>query len=193
MNLNAKRDNIKNEFFRLFFPLMQEMYNISSFLFRNRVKSEELVRDTYSRAYREFIRNPHKNRPRMWILRIFNESYGELDGYGRDRPHKFTQEEFLEPSADGEDIFAGTNGREIGDAVNSKKEVLFDTIHDIPPESRMAFLLSSIGGLNYNEIGEVMDLNRETVGDRIKKAKLILEKIFVQLFDKEAVDQINAV
>ncbi|MBD3168852.1 MAG: hypothetical protein GF307_05175 [candidate division Zixibacteria bacterium] len=185
MNFDTGKERIKAEFHRLFFPLMQEIYNITSLLFRSRRKSANLVEDTYSTAYREYLNNPSQPRPRLWLLSILNENYMKLNGSDNFGNSKIDADEFSKMMVDGKEIESMSNGGGTREIVNKGKEVLFDTLHGIPSKWRMAYLLNSIGELKYDEVGKVMNIPKEEVSEAIKNANIIIERSVLDRSDEK--------
>ena len=131
----------------------------------------DIVQESFIKAYRSLVSFRGESAFYTWLYRIaVNTAKNHLTALGR-RPPK---EDIL--AEDAESYDAGTQLREADTPENlvlsnELKQVVFETIENLPEELKMAITLREIEGLSYEEIAEVMSCPVGTVRSRIFRAR----------------------
>ena len=131
----------------------------------------DIVQESFIKAYRSLASFRGESAFYTWLYRIaVNTAKNHLTALGR-RPPK---EDIL--AEDAESYDAGTQLRETDTPENlvlsnELKQVVFETIENLPEELKMAITLREIEGLSYEEIAEVMSCPVGTVRSRIFRAR----------------------
>lgn len=158
-------------------PHLDPVYRIARALASSEAEAEDLVQETYVRAFRAFNRfEMREYGPRPWLLRILhNVFYSSKIREGR-QPTLLDDVDF--------DRFAD----ELGDAPTEPTSIdridwegfdeeLKEAVESLRPEYRVVLLLWAIEGLSYKEIAAVCDCALGTVMSRLYRTRRLLERL----------------
>ena len=175
----------KKEFEDLFLPLLDNLYSIALRMTRNNKDAEDLVQESYLKAFRFFHRFERGTNARAWILTILTNTF-------RTRYRKKKQEpDMVDYDAVENFCMADEMVKEIKAADKSEARsadivtrVLKDYVSDdviealenVPEQFRIAVLLSDVEGFSYQEISEILGISVGTVKSRIFRGRKILQK-----------------
>ncbi len=167
-------------------PLMDQLYSAALRMTRNSSDAEDLVQETYMKAYRGYDRFQEGTNLKAWMYRILTNSYINRYRQKQRRPDE-------SDIADVEDMYLykrlGGENSEIG---SSAEDAFLDSVTDdvvkaaieaIPENFRIAVLLADVEGFAYKEIADILDVPIGTVMSRIHRGRKALEK---QLHDYAA-------
>ena len=157
-----------------------QLYSAALRMTRNQADAEDLVQETYLRAYRGFEGFAAGTNLRAWLFRILTNTYINAYRARQRRP----QESDL---ADVEDLYLY---RRLGalDAVLSSRsaedtlmELLTDdevkqALEDLPENFRLPVLLADVEGFSYREIAEMLDIPIGTVMSRLHRGRKAMQK-----------------
>lgn len=152
-------------------------------LTRSRSDAEDLVQDTYVKAWRGFD-SYTPGRPFInWLLRIMQRAY--LDAKRRDNPiRKADSLHSMVSPADGEvqeaPIADPTPAADVQILRQEFKEDLQNALAELPEVYRTAIVLCDIDGLSYCEIAEIQNTTIGTVRSRIHRGRKFLRDIAQQ-------------
>ncbi len=161
-----------------------QLYSAAMRMTRNQADAEDLVQETYLRAYRGFGNFTEGTNLRAWLFRILTNTFINIYRAKQRRP----QESDL---ANIEDLYLY---RRLGalDAVlgnRSAEDQLLDmltddevthALEDLPEIFRLPVLLADVEGFAYKEIAEILDIPIGTVMSRLHRGRKAMQK---SLFD----------
>jgi len=146
---------------------------------RNSADAEDLVQETYLKAYRAYDRFEEGTNLKAWMYRILTNSYINRYRAKQRRPDE-------SDIADVEDMYLyrrlGGENSELG---SSAEDAFLESVTDtqvkaaleaIPENFRMAVLLADVEGFAYKEIAQILDVPIGTVMSRIHRGRKALEK-----------------
>jgi RNA polymerase sigma-70 factor (ECF subfamily) len=159
---------------------MPSLYNAALRMTRNPADAEDLVQETYLRAYRGFGGFEEGTNLKAWLYRILTNTYINSYRAKRRRPEESDVENI-------EDLylFRRLGGLEAAMAGRSAEDELLDrfteaevkeAIESLPENFRMAVLLADVEGFAYREIAEILDIPIGTVMSRLHRGRKALEK-----------------
>ena len=169
---------LRERFEREAMPLMPSLYSAALRLTRNPADAEDLVQDTFLRAYRGFASFEEGTNLRAWLYRILTNSF--INTYRK----KQRQPQTVEGPDDIDEwyLFDKLGGRNV--ELSAETEVL-DKIPDeavkaalesLPENFRLPVLLADVEGFSYKEIAEIMDTPIGTVMSRLHRGRKALQK-----------------
>lgn len=142
-------------------------------------EAEDLVQETYMKAYASFHQFQRGTNCKAWLFRILMNTY--LNTYRKDK--REAQALSLEIPEDGyifnrfeEEIpnFGEVMGEEfLGKLVSDDVKRAID---DLPAEFRAVVLLSDLESLTYQEIADALDCSLGTVKSRLFRGRRMLQK-----------------
>ena len=161
-------------------PYMGALYSAALRMTRNPADAEDLVQETYLRAYRGFGGFTEGTNLKAWMYRILTNTYINSYRAKQRRPDETELDE-------GEDLylFRRLGGLEAVHAGRSAEDELMDfftdaevkqAIEDLPEGFRMAVLLADVEGFSYKEIAEMLDIPIGTVMSRLHRGRKALQK-----------------
>lgn len=160
-------------------PLMDQLYSAALRMTRNAADAEDLVQETYLKAYRGYDRFQEGTNLKAWMYRILTNSYINRYRAKQRRPDETD-------ISDVEDMYLYRRlGGEQSDVGTSAEEAFLETVTDsnvkaaieaIPENFRIAVLLADVEGFAYKEIAEILDVPIGTVMSRIHRGRKALEK-----------------
>jgi RNA polymerase sigma-70 factor (ECF subfamily) len=159
-------------------PLMPNLYSAALRMTRNPSDAEDLVQETFLRAYRGFGGFTEGTNLKAWLYRILTNTF--INTYRRKKrePQTVLDDELPDWYLY-ERLGAG------GGAVASAESTVLEAIPDedvkaaleaLPEGFRMAVWLADVEGFSYKEIAEIMDIPIGTVMSRLHRGRKALEK-----------------
>jgi RNA polymerase sigma-70 factor (ECF subfamily) len=160
-------------------PFMSSLYSTAVRLSNgNRSDAEDLVQETYLKAYRSYGSFTEGTNLRAWLFRILhNTNINRFRAKSR-RP----EESELD---DVDDLYLY---RKLQDATrygqSAEEEMLeqfseaeiINAVDGLPESYRMAVLLADVEGFSYKEIAEILDIPVGTVMSRLHRGRKALQK-----------------
>ncbi len=169
---------LKERFERDVLPLLGSLYGAALRMTRNPADAEDLVQETYLRAYRGFAGFEEGTNLKAWLYRILTNSF--INSYRKKQREPVTVEG--PDDLDEWYLFDRLGSRSV--EASAESEVL-DRIPDedvkraleaLPEGFRMAVLLADVEGFSYKEIAEILQVPIGTVMSRLHRGRRALEK-----------------
>ncbi|HEX3947708.1 MAG TPA: sigma-70 family RNA polymerase sigma factor [Acidimicrobiales bacterium] len=173
------------QFTDLTMEFMPALYSAALRMTRNPSDAEDLVQETYLKAYRAFASFTEGTNLKAWLYRILTNTYINSYRAAKRRPE-------IADVEDVEDLYlyhrlspvegGGGLGRSAEDeALDSfTDDEVKAAIESLPETFRMAVLLADVEGFSYKEIAEITDVPIGTVMSRIHRGRRALQKALHQ-------------
>ncbi len=158
-------------------PLLNGMYSSAFRLTRNAADAEDLIQETFLRAYRGFHQFQEGTNLKAWLYRILMNTF--INDYRKKQrePQTISDEEVedwylysrmadraAEPSAEAS-VIESLPDEDVQEALSS-----------LPEQFRIAVLLADVEGFSYKEIAEITGVPIGTVMSRLHRGRRALEK-----------------
>jgi RNA polymerase sigma-70 factor (ECF subfamily) len=161
-------------------PFMGSLYTAALRMTRNPADAEDLVQETYLKAYRGFDGFKEGTNLKAWLYKILTNTYINTYRAKKRRPDESDIE-------DVEDLYLyrRLGGGQSQVAGRSAEEELLDhfteyevkeAIESLPEQFRMAVLLGDVEGFSYKEIADILDVPIGTVMSRLHRGRKALQK-----------------
>ena len=161
----TRDDHPASEFEKLAVPLLNSCYNFARWLARNDHDAEDLVQETYLKAFSNFSSFQPGTNFRAWIFRILrNTSLNSRSKLDRRMTVELNCDEPSHVTTDPEDP-------ESLYIEKSTAAAIWDAIEHLPPSSREVILLSEVEDFAYREIAEILGVPIGTVMSRLARAR----------------------
>ena len=159
---------------------MPSLYTAALRMTRNPADAEDLVQETYLKAYRAFHTFQEGTNLKAWLYRILTNTF--INAY-RSKKRKPEQSDI----EDVEDLYLyrRLGGLEAAAAGRSAEEEVLEhftdtevkeAVESLPENFRMAVLLADVEGFSYKEIAEILDIPIGTVMSRLHRGRRALQK-----------------
>src|SRR5918999_1530216 len=159
---------------------MSALYTAALRMTRNPADAEDLVQETYLKAYRGFGTFQEGTNLKAWLYKILTNTFINRYRAKKRRPEESDIEDI-------EDLYlyrrlggleAATAGRSAEDELLdwfTESEVK-DAVESLPEQFRLAVLLADIEGFSYKEIADILDIPIGTVMSRLHRGRKSLQK-----------------
>jgi RNA polymerase sigma-70 factor (ECF subfamily) len=173
----ANRSDLESRFEAEALPLLPGMYSTAFRLTRNASDAEDLIQETFLRAFRGFHQFQEGTNLKAWLYRIMMNTFINSYRKRQREPQTVSDEDIadwylyskmaesgLEPSAETE-VIESIPDEDVQEALSS-----------LPEQFRVAVLLADVEGFSYKEIAEITGVPIGTVMSRLHRGRKALEK-----------------
>lgn len=159
-----------------FIPHIDSMYNFAFRLTNDEDDANDLVQDTYMKAFRFINSFQQGTNAKAWLFRILKNSF--INDYRKKskQPAKVDYQEvettYNSESTDSEtttDLRTETVQDMIGDEVAT-------ALNSLPVDFRTVIILCDIEGFTYEEMAKILDIPIGTVRSRLHRARNLLKE-----------------
>ena len=161
-------------------PLMDGLYSAAMRMTRNAADAEDLVQETYLKAFNAYERFEAGTNLKAWMYRILTNSYINAYRKKQRRPDESDIDDI-------EDLYLyrRLGGAESAVLSRSAEDELLEmfgedevklALEDLPEHYRMPILLADDEGFAYKEIAEILDVPIGTVMSRLHRGRKQLQK-----------------
>ena len=155
-------------------PHAQRLYRYALRLARQPAEAEDLVQETYLKAWRAFEQGDLSGDCRPWLFRVLTNLF--ISRYRRRR-----REPKLMDLSQAESYLGARGAREAaGDALPPIAEQLDERVkaalEALKPEFRMVLLLAAVEGLSYQQIAQACGIPIGTVMSRLHRGRMQLRR-----------------
>jgi RNA polymerase sigma-70 factor (ECF subfamily) len=158
-------------------PLLPGLYSAAFRLTRNAADAEDLVQETFLRAYRGFHQFEPGTNLKAWLYRILTNTF--INSY-----RKKQREPQTDSLDETEDWYLYSRMAERGTEPSAETSVIEslpdedvqEALSSLPDQFRIAVLLADVEGFSYKEIAEITEVPIGTVMSRLHRGRKALEK-----------------
>jgi RNA polymerase sigma-70 factor, ECF subfamily len=163
---------------------MPQLYSAAVRMTRNSSDAEDLVQETYLKAYRSYGTFQEGSNLKAWLYRILTNTFINRYRAKQRRPEE-TQLDDVEEMF----LYNRIGGLEAAMASRSAEDTLMDMFTDaevtgaldaLPESFRIPVLLADVEDFSYKEIAEMLDIPIGTVMSRLHRGRKALQR---QLYD----------
>ena len=155
---------------------LDELFGTALRLTRNERDAEDLVQDTYLKAFKSFHQFKVGTNCRAWMFRILTNTF--INGYRR----RIKERDILDRKETGQlknslickdslDKFSNPERRMVKQALSDDVQLALDAL---PEDFRMAVILADIRDFSYKEVADMMDTPIGTVMSRLFRGRRLL-------------------
>ena len=157
--------------------LSDQVYRVARRLVGPREEAEELVQETYARAFRSWRSYTHGTNMRAWLLRI-------LTNLNLDRGRRVQRTPDLQPLEEGDYFLANKVAAAEGEQALEQERVVerlsqggvVDALSEVPHDFRDVVVLVDIGDFSYADAAQILDVPIGTVMSRLHRGRRILKQ-----------------
>jgi len=158
-------------------PFLDALYNTALRMTRNPQDAEDLIQETYLKAYRHYDKFQPGTNLKAWLFKIMKNTF----------INEYRKRQLAPPASDFAEI-EETFESEVSDEAlrqikNPEEEALENVLDEdvqraldgLPADYRMVVLLADVEGFAYREIAEILDIPVGTVMSRLYRGRKKLE------------------
>lgn len=169
----------KKRFERDALQYMNQLYAAALRYTKNPEDAQDLVQDTYAKAYTSFHQFEPGTNLKAWLYRVLTTTF--INTYRKDQRRPQTSDSELEDWQIAEaSSHTSDQGKSSEDVVleNLPDSDIKNALAEIPEEFRMAVYLADVEGFSYKEIAEIVGVPAGTVMSRLHRGrKQLREKL----------------
>lgn len=160
-----------------FMPQIDSMYNFAYRLTNDEDDANDLLQDTYMKAFRFINSFQQGTNAKAWLFRILKNSF--INDYRKKskEPSKIDYQEV-------ETVYNSNEDAEIESTTDLRIEAVQDLIGDevatalnsLPVDFRTVIILCDIEGFTYEEMAKILDIPIGTVRSRLHRARNLLKE-----------------
>jgi len=173
----ASREELDRRFELEAIPLLEDMYGAAMRLTRNPADAQDLLQETYLRAYRGFAGFEEGTNLKAWLHRILTNTYINLYRKRQREPKTVSDDEveewYLYSKLRESDIEPSAEAQVIERLPDEDVQAALASLPDV---FRMAVILADIEGFSYKEIAAILDVPIGTVMSRLHRGRRALER-----------------
>jgi RNA polymerase sigma-70 factor (ECF subfamily) len=163
-------------------PFVDALYNTAYRMTRNSEDAEDLVQETYLKAYRYYDKFEEGTNFKAWLFKIMKNTF--INNY-----RKKQQAPALSHFADIEESFENQVSEDVARQTKNPEEEFLETVLDedvqaaldkLPPDYRMVVLLADLEGFSYKEIADILEVPVGTVMSRLYRGRRLLESAMLE-------------
>lgn len=170
--------NLKARFAEEALPLLDQLFGAAMKMTRNPQDAQDLVQETYLKAFQAFASFEEGTNLKAWLYRIMTNSY--INSY-----RKKQRQPFLGAVDELEDWQLG--GAESTTAMSSQSaeaeaidrtpdSVVTSALNELAEDFRMAVYLADVEGFSYQEIADIQEVPIGTVMSRLHRGRAKLRQ-----------------
>lgn len=153
-------------------PLLDALYSAALRMTRNPADAEDLVQDTFTKAYSAF----HQFRPgtnlKAWLYRILTNTYINSYRKAQRQPRQVTEDvEDWQLAAVSTHASTGMKSAEMEALEGLPDSDIKEALQELSEDFRLAVYLADVEGFPYKEIADIMDTPIGTVMSRVHRGR----------------------
>jgi RNA polymerase sigma-70 factor (ECF subfamily) len=165
-----------------------QLFSTAMRMTRNRSDAEDLVQETFIKAWRSFATYQQGTNLRAWLFRIMTNTY--INKYNAQQ-RKPTETEL----DDVEELFlykrlGAVDQSQLSQSAEDQMLSLFTddevkkSLEELPEQFRIPVLMSDVEGFSYKEIAEILEIPLGTVMSRLHRGRKAMQKMLYEYAKK---------
>ncbi len=159
-------------------PLLDQLYGAAMKMTRNPPDAQDLVQETFTKAFAAFGSFAEGTNLKAWLYRIMTNAYINTYRKKQREPYLGVVEELEDWQLGGAESTTAMSARSAeAEAIDRTPDtVVTDALNALPEDFRMAVYLADVEGFSYQEIADIAGVPIGTVMSRLHRGRARLRK-----------------
>jgi len=167
-----RRTSRVTEFEEMALPHLPVLFRVAYRLTGRRADAEDLVQETFFKAFRSFHQFQGGTNCKAWLLTILKHTH--LDHVRKTAKEPPTEPwDEVEPLVDGSQVSVAQIELALEKALPAEVE---QALQALPPQQRLSVILADLEEMRYEEIARVLDCPVGTVRSRLHNGRALLRR-----------------
>jgi RNA polymerase sigma-70 factor (ECF subfamily) len=155
-------------------PYMRQMYPSALRLTRDRCDAEDLIQETFARAYQKFDQFTPGTNLRAWLYCIMSRTFLGMCRTRSRRPAEVLAADLHEAAADRAGLVPASRSAETLALEGVSDSVIMRALGELPSQFKTVIYLADVEGYQYADIAAMMGTPLGTVMSRIHRGRQML-------------------
>jgi RNA polymerase sigma-70 factor, ECF subfamily len=163
-------------------PFMDQLYAAALRMTRNPSDAQDLVQETFVKAFAAFNQFQQGTNLKAWLYRILTNTFINTYRKKQREPYQGTIDELEDWQLGGaESTTASTSRSAEAEAIDHLPDsAVKDALQAIPEDFRLAVYFADVEGFSYQEIADIMKTPVGTVMSRLHRGRRMLRELLAQ-------------
>ncbi len=175
----VSRVEIEQRFTRDALPYLDQLYGAAMKMTRNPQDAQDLVQETFLKAFSAFGSFTEGTNLKAWLYRIMTNAYINTYRKRQREPHLGVVEELEDWQLGGAESATAMASRSAeAEAIDrTPATVVTDALNALPEDFRMVVYLADVEGFSYQEIADIVERPIGTVMSRLHRGRARLRSV----------------
>ncbi|MFW9178249.1 sigma-70 family RNA polymerase sigma factor [Corynebacterium amycolatum] len=166
-------EELAQRFERDAMPLLDQLYGAALRMTRNPADAEDLVQETYIKAFQGFRSYKPGTNLKAWLYRILTNAYINNYRKAQRRPAEYATDDITDSqiAETASHTSIGLRSAEVEALEKLPDEEIHDALMSLKEDYRMVVYYADVEGLPYKEIAEIMGTPIGTVMSRLHRGR----------------------
>jgi RNA polymerase sigma-70 factor, ECF subfamily len=171
-------------------PFIDQLYGAAMRMTRNPSDAEDLVQETFVKAYSAFKQFEQGTNLKAWLYRILTNTFINTYRKKQREPYQGTIDDLEDWQLGGAESTTATSSRSAeAEAIDHLPDsAVKDALQAIPEDFRLAVYFADVEGFSYQEIAEIMKTPIGTVMSRLHRGRRLLRDLLTSYAAERGLD-----
>ncbi len=160
-------------------PFYNQLYKTALRMTRSVPETEDLLQETYLKAFRYYEGFEEGTNLKAWLFRIMKNNFINRYRKRKSEPQHVEIDELRDSKDDPAAAEPGAGAPESPNAIEEMDVNVARAIDALPHDYRMALLLVDIQGHTYQEVADMLAVPVGTVMSRLYRARTKIERVLI--------------
>ena len=160
-------------------PFLDQLYAAAMRMTRNPSDAQDLVQETFVKAFAAFAQYEQGTNLKAWLYRILTNTFINQYRKKQREPYQGTIDELEDWQLGGAESTTAMSGRSAeAEAIDHLPDsAVKEALQSIPEDFRLAVYFADVEGFSYQEIAEIMKTPIGTVMSRLHRGRRLLREL----------------